>query len=66
MFQGKHQWKIDSFESHKGSGSDPFINEQCISRYIHTIKKAAGVLSTANNLFMTQELKAAHEGIVMS
>lgn len=49
MFQAKPQGRMDLFESHKGSGSDPFLNERCIRRYIHTIEKATGVLSTANN-----------------
>lgn len=55
MFQGKSQLKMDSSESHKGAGGDPFLNEQCIRTSIHTVRKAAEVMTTLNNLVITKE-----------
>lgn len=55
IFQGKHQLKIDSSVSYKGAGGVPFLNEQCIRRSIHTVRKAAEVMNTVNNLVVTKE-----------
>jgi len=55
MFQGKHQLKIDSSESHKGAGGDPFLNEQCVRRSVHTVAKATEVMTTVNNLVITKK-----------
>lgn len=55
MFQGKCQLKIDSSESRKGAGGDPFLNEQCIRRSIHTVRKAAEVMTAVNNSVITKE-----------
>ena len=55
MFQGKRQLKIDSSKSHKGAGGDPFLNEPCIRRSIHTVRKAAEVMNTLKNMVVTKE-----------
>lgn len=49
------QLKMDSSESHKGVGGDPFLNKECVRRSIHTVRKAAEGTSTVNNLVITKE-----------